>query len=437
MKKVIVYALLLIIFCYPLFSQDGTGDEINTKGLKKKDAIKKTRDLKTLDEYASIKRWAIVIGVNDYQDSYISDLEKAQNDAKVLTDVLKHEGQFDYVFSYTDDTYKESEHYPSLNNIVAKMEYLKNEIRPNDIVFFSFSGHGISDVHGRSYLLMADTVISQPYRTSLPLYEIQEWLEEMKVKKNIVLLDACRNILEKTKGINTKTLANEMSSQAEISAVVYATSPGEYSYEHDKQPYGVFTTYIIEGLKGSADRDGDIIVTFDELRKHVEGGVKEWAIEHSKAQKPYTSIKGEFHGDLALSVIPLKERASYNPLSFKNNFAKQLLLYQGLNYSGIAGIVVGTIGLTTGCIVGGIGLYQYDRLYDGATTDEFDLYWTMKDVGFYSAIGFTALALSAAIPLGISYAVKPKNGKKLGPGSFALDINYYRNNISMAASIKF
>ena len=167
---------------------------------------------------------------------------------------------------------------------------MQPEVKPNDTFVFFFSGRGISDNSNRTYLLTADTVISQSYKTSLPLYEIQNYLSKMKVKKNIVFLDACRNVIEKTKSINIKTLFGEINSQAEISAVMYSTSEGEFSYEHDEEPYGVFSAFIINGLKGEADYNNDVMITFSALRKYVEDGLKDWSIKRNKKQKPYTDI---------------------------------------------------------------------------------------------------------------------------------------------------
>ena len=403
-------------------------DDTKAKGLKVVEEIKKvtvTRDIKKLEEYKTSKRWAIVVGVNNYQDQFISDLEKAQNDAKVLSDILRNEGQFDYVFTFTDDTFKESDSYPSLNNLITKMEYLKNEIKPQDTLFFSFSGHGISDDTNRSYLLLADSKIAEPYKTSLPIYQIQDWIEELNVSKNIVILDACRNVVEKTKGMNTKTLVDEKNAQAEVSAVVYSTSPGEYSYEHNKEPYGVFTTYLVNGLRGNADDNKDMMITFDELRKYVEGGVNFWAIENNKKQKPYSSIKGEFHGDVVLSVIPLKERAKYNPYSLENSYQKKMILHNSLWYSSIAGLGVGGLGTTIGIIVGVVGYAQYNSLDFSSKRDDFKTYWQMKDAGFWVAIAFGCITLGAVIPFGTSFAFKPKKDKE----KITLNIGYQNDNL--------
>ncbi len=58
---------------------------IQSKGLK----------LKNLDENNGGKRHAIVVGINNYQDTGISDLSKARNDAKLVGKILREQGEFD------------------------------------------------------------------------------------------------------------------------------------------------------------------------------------------------------------------------------------------------------------------------------------------------------------------------------------------------------
>ena len=77
--------------------------------------------------------------------------------------MLQHEGQFDNVILFTDDTPADSANFPTLNNIKAKLNWLKSEIKPDDTFVFTFSGHGISDDQGNSYLVTYDSVISDPY----------------------------------------------------------------------------------------------------------------------------------------------------------------------------------------------------------------------------------------------------------------------------------
>ncbi|MCG2761154.1 MAG: caspase family protein, partial [Candidatus Delongbacteria bacterium] len=85
------------------------------------------------------KRWAICVGINNYDYSGILDLKKARNDAEFLGASLKDYGQFDYVFVMTDNDPR-SVDYPSLGKFRSKLKYLEQFLEPEDLVVFSFSG---------------------------------------------------------------------------------------------------------------------------------------------------------------------------------------------------------------------------------------------------------------------------------------------------------
>jgi uncharacterized caspase-like protein len=223
------------------------------------------------------KRWAICIGINDYEDKTIIDLKKARNDAKELGKVLLEYGQFDRVYVMTDDFDPRSEDYPKLMNIRRKLDFLKGFINPEDLVLFSFSGHGSANSKGEGFLVTADSYRQNFQGSSLKVKEIIEWLKEVKVKKSLLLLDACREQFQEGKAINLNGLKAERFLQAEVGAVFYSTKSGWFSYEDAYGNFGVFTRYVIDGLRGKADSikiagNGDEIVTFLELASYVEEG---------------------------------------------------------------------------------------------------------------------------------------------------------------------
>jgi formylglycine-generating enzyme required for sulfatase activity len=197
-------------------------------------------------------------------------------------------------------------------NIKRKMDFLKGFIHPEDLVLFSFSGHGIANSKGEGFLVMVDSYREDFQGSSLKVKEIIAWLKEVKVKKSLLMLDACREKFQEGKAINLNGLKAERFLQAEVGAVFYSTKSGWFSYEDKEGNFGVFTRYVIDGLKGGADStqiegNGDGIVTFSELASFVEEGVSDWALNKGKKQRPYTGIFGEKSGDLALSVYSKNE----------------------------------------------------------------------------------------------------------------------------------
>ncbi|GEM_PF-6262104 len=259
------------------------------------------------------KRWALCIGINDYEDSTIYDLDKSVADARVIGSTLEKNGQFDRVVVMTSTEDPRAENYPRLRNIRKKLNVLTQSIEPNDMVFFSFSGHGVSDGSGVNYLTAVDTESEALFETSLPVKEITEWFEELEVSKSLLVVDACREQIQRSKSLDLKSLNETAYRHADLSAVFFSTKEGNYSYEDPNTDYGVFTRYIVEGMKGAADLqdfggNSDGIISFFELADYVENQVISWSLAHNKNQIPYTRINGEKFGDLALSTYDRKRK---------------------------------------------------------------------------------------------------------------------------------
>ena len=73
--------------------------------------------------------------------------------------------------------------------------------------------------------------------------------------------------------------------------------------------HGIFTYYVVKGLEGEADEDGDGIVTADELADYTRRNVR----EATKGMQNPTSDRGSFDPKMGLSYIPASLRSSNAP----------------------------------------------------------------------------------------------------------------------------
>lgn len=255
------------------------------------------------------KRWAIVIGINKYMNSSIKELEKAQNDAIDLSNQLNNSGEFDYVFTFTDKSQNIFDPlFPMKNNILAKIDTVLREANENDFVLFYFSGHGISDPNGNGYLVAIDTQLDDPFTTGIKIDDIVAKIQAKGIKRNLLILDACREVINKeTKSLNQIGLKEKKYDEAVISAIFYSTGSGYYSHEHNDFSNGVYTHFLLQGMKGEADADNNGIVTISELEQYVQAAVNDWGIKNNKQQKPFTKVVKEKYGDIGLTKSPIKK----------------------------------------------------------------------------------------------------------------------------------
>jgi uncharacterized caspase-like protein len=90
-------------------------------------------------------------------------------------------------------------------------------------------------------------------------------------KYKIVFADACYSgsIYE---GKPTQTSTNSVIQETNI-AIIMSSSSTETSQENPKIRQGAFSYYLLKGLKGSADRNNDKVITLVELFPYIKANV--------------------------------------------------------------------------------------------------------------------------------------------------------------------
>jgi hypothetical protein len=80
---------------------------------------------------------------------------------------------------------------------------------------------------------------------------------------------------------------------------IFASGANEVSAEDDRLQHGIFTYYLLKGLKGPADADNDGLVSVDEAYRYVTNQVP-----RATGQEQHPVKKGTVEGSLILSIIP-------------------------------------------------------------------------------------------------------------------------------------
>ena len=306
MKNILRFILFLIPCLF--FQIYGQSDE------------EKTPTKKSLKEdNSSARRWAIVVGINEYQDIGISPLQKARNDAKLIAQIMKEQGQFDEIYLLTDDVSTKNSLYPTRANIESKIDQVLDYASPADTVLFFFSGHGISDPSGNGYLLSVDTTIEKSLFTSIKINDIMRKIKERNITNSILILDACRDLTNSTtKGFAREGFKSEKYATGDIPVTFFSTRTGYYSYEDTKTNFGVFTKYLAYGMEGQADSNKDGIVTFSELEEFAQNGVTQWADQNDKEQKPFVNYHRDKHGKIPITISVEKKTSLVEDNNFPN-----------------------------------------------------------------------------------------------------------------------
>jgi hypothetical protein len=122
---------------------------------------------RTAPDRATPRRFAILVGINQYSDPGLVSLQKAQNDAEDMGKALGRLGGYKSVTVMSGSLPYTDVNFPSKNKIIERVRALAEIVRPEDQVLFFFSGHGVNDTTGGSFLLPIDAQVKDPTDTGI------------------------------------------------------------------------------------------------------------------------------------------------------------------------------------------------------------------------------------------------------------------------------
>jgi len=246
---------------------------------------------------------ALLVGINEYEDSSINQLNFSVKDTQDLHGVLidPKKGKYqDENVKVLSDTNSEK---PRRSNILSKLTTLSRSANPDDSILFYFSGHG-DEIEGKPYLLCSDSYRNTIEQTALQSDLIRKTMESSLARVKIIILDACHSgVLKgvKASGIMTKAFFESFFPPPEGFVVLSSCKVGEFSHEWTEKEHGVFSYFLLEGLKGRADRDEDGIVTITDAYKYTSEKVRGWAFQKGLEQNPILDAK--ISGDIPLVFV--------------------------------------------------------------------------------------------------------------------------------------
>jgi TPR repeat protein len=261
------------------------------------------------------QRWAVVIGISQYADPKVGNLRYANRDARALYDFLLSDRAGLDGFKRENVRLLVDETATTHNIRAALREFLKGATA-DDVVYIYFAGHGAPDPDRLDdlYLLAYDTKIDSIASTGVPMTDVSEATRRIRAQDLIVLVDACHSagVGERggfrgpiTNDIN-RTFLTQLASAAPSYATITASEKAQLSQEDPRWGggHGVFTHYLLEGLNGAADSEGDgnndQIVTLGELFEYVRRHVSR---DTRSAQVP-TISQTQYDRNWPMSVVP-------------------------------------------------------------------------------------------------------------------------------------
>ncbi len=239
------------------------------------------------------KQYAVVIGINDYQNSRWPDLSYARRDAESMAAYLKGQGYTVHALYDGQATHK------------AIIATLQDKIAPvlgkNDAVLIFFAGHGTTNTVGGEdwgYIVPYDGASESS--GWIDMDELRKQSRKMgNAKHQAFIMDSCYGGTLGTRGSGiSPDVPNYLDAVSKRIARQILTAGGKNQEVQDGGSGGhsVFTGYLLKGLRdGLADLNLDGWVTFTELVTYVTP-----AATNSYQTPGFATLPGHEQGEFLL-----------------------------------------------------------------------------------------------------------------------------------------
>jgi len=219
--------------------------------------------------------YAIVIGIEQYRQK-LPKADYAVSDAKLVSEYLSR------VMGYPEENVVTllNEH-AAMGDFVKYFEkWLSNNVEKDGSIFIYFSGHGAPNPKtGDAYLVPYDGDPSFIAETGYSLKRMYDALGKLPAKEIVVALDSCfsgaggRSVIAKGARPLVMNLQDNMVLPKNMT-VLSASSGEQISSTYDEKGHGLFTYFLLKGIKNEdvVKPDGTIAISdlFSYLKPQVE-----------------------------------------------------------------------------------------------------------------------------------------------------------------------
>ncbi len=238
--------------------------------------------------YEKKEDFALLFGISNYREKIIPEVKYASRDAEVMAKYLEHLAGIprSNIMVLTNDKVTKSD-------LEAYLEdWLSRRVTKNSRVFVYYAGHGAPDPQGKdAYVVPYDGNPDFPSKL-YPLSRMYGALNKLPNREIVVMLDSCFS------GAKGRSVASEGARPLVMSVenpsltvgkvtVVAASTGSQISSDYDKVRHGLFTYYLLRGIRGDADIEKHGVVNLGALYNYVRTKVSEKAsLEFNRDQNP-------------------------------------------------------------------------------------------------------------------------------------------------------
>jgi hypothetical protein len=259
------------------------------------------------------EKYALIIGISDYPKLHAeTSIKYADRDAADFAAFIQtpQGGGFE-----PQNVHLITDALATRDRIYVEFLWLYRNVGPAAVVYVFFAGHG-DRYRNRGYFLPFETAADNPESAGIPMTEFFDKVtKELAARQVVLFIDTCHSaaMSQGTRAsislpadvLQEWNTSNERGSKDGQNVTAFFSSmANEESYE-DRElggGHGLFTYYLLQGLKGAAKATTDGFITGASLVDYVHDEVvRRSEARFTARQDPIVSA--DFSGSLKLSYV--------------------------------------------------------------------------------------------------------------------------------------
>ncbi|MBD3286574.1 hypothetical protein GF359_08375 [candidate division WOR-3 bacterium] len=234
------------------------------------------------------------------------EISYAENDAKIVAQYFENVLGVPSENLYT--LYDERASYSDFEDLLRRI--LPNATKGGKVLYFYYAGHGtpLSDEEGKgkAYLVPYDGVLGSQYKL-YPTDTLYAALGALQVDDVVVFVDACFS------GAGRSAIASgqrplimsriETVSWPSKLRVIAAAQSTETALDYEEVKHGLFTYYLLHGLRGSGDANSDGSLEIEELYQYIHENVLHTSTKVMLKRQEPVYMPEDIPGDLKIVDI--------------------------------------------------------------------------------------------------------------------------------------
>lgn len=251
----------------------------------------------TVAQQQPSRTFAVIVGVSEYASKGINTLRYANKDAEAFANYLrtKKGGQIqeENLRLLLNEKATTAAIYEALN-------WLTEEVKENDLVYFYFAGHGDKEnitIRKLGFLLAYNTPRTNYINNAVRIEDVNSFANTLSVdnKARVILItDACHSGTLNGTSFRKDFLGGEQQRRARDNEIrITSCGPEELAMEDEAWGggRGVFSYYLVNGLLGFAANGAENVIRVKDIRSYLDSSFAKDPIllRERHQQKPVVS----------------------------------------------------------------------------------------------------------------------------------------------------